>query len=149
VWRNARDRAGCAPNARSKWQFAELSLSRDSMRAVISPLQWMRAVERSAGSADRSWWTAQPQSANVPFGICNENSSEEGVIMAYDSHIRAAEFHELAAHAHRAAAVQHGKQDHFTGNEHSRQAMEHANKAHQATLEAFAQSAELAKSHSK
>jgi len=68
--------------------------------------------------------------------------------MAYDSHIRAAEFHELAAHAHR-AAVQHGKQDHFTGNEHSRQAMEHANKAHQATLEAFAQSAELAKSHPK
>jgi hypothetical protein len=27
--------------------------------------------------------------------------------------------------------------------------MEHANKAHQATLEAFAQSAELAKQHSK
>jgi hypothetical protein len=27
--------------------------------------------------------------------------------------------------------------------------MEHANKAHQATLEAFAQSAELAKAHSK
>jgi hypothetical protein len=27
--------------------------------------------------------------------------------------------------------------------------MEHANKAHQATLEAFAQSAELAKSHPK
>jgi hypothetical protein len=55
----------------------------------------------------------------------------------------------MAAHAHRAAAVHHGKQDHFTGNEHSRQAMEHANKAHQATLEAFAQSAELAKSHPK
>jgi hypothetical protein len=69
--------------------------------------------------------------------------------MAYDSHIRAAEFHELAAHAHRAAAAQHGKQDHFTGNEHSRQAMEDANKAHQATLEAFAKSAELAKQHPK
>ena len=69
--------------------------------------------------------------------------------MNYDSHQRAAEFHEMAAHAHRAAAVSHGKQDHFTGNELSRQAMEHASKAHQATLEAFAQSAELAKSHPK
>ena len=69
--------------------------------------------------------------------------------MNYDSHQRAAEFHEMAAHAHRAAAVSHGKQDHYTGNEHSRQAMAHANKAHQATLEAFAQSAELAKAHSK
>jgi hypothetical protein len=81
--------------------------------------------------------------------IADEHSSEEGAIMNYDSHQRAAEFHEMAAHAHRAAAVSHGKQDHFTGNEDSRQAMEHANKAHQATLEAFAQSAELAKAHTK
>ncbi len=69
--------------------------------------------------------------------------------MNYDSHYRAAELHEMAAHAHRAAAAHHDKQDHLTGNEHSRQAMEHANKAHQATLEAFAQSAELAKARSK
>jgi hypothetical protein len=96
-----------------------------------------------------SRWTAHPQRANVAFDFAAELSAEEGAIMAYDSHIRAAEFHELAAHAHRAAAVQHGKQDHITGNEHSRQAMEHANKAHQATLEAFAQSAVLAKSQAK
>src|SRR5277367_3505175 len=94
-------------------------------------------------------WTAQPQSANVAVGATEDHSSSEGAIMNYDSHQRAAEFHEMAAHAHRAAAVHHNKQDHFTGNEHSRQAMEHANKAHQATLEAFAQSAELAKAHSK
>jgi dsRNA-specific ribonuclease len=94
-------------------------------------------------------WTPQPQSANVAPALTEVLSSEEGAIMNYDSHQRAAEFHEMAAHAHRAAAVSHGKQDHFTGNEHSRQAMEHANKAHQATLEAFAQSAELAKAHSK
>jgi hypothetical protein len=96
-----------------------------------------------------SRWTAKPQSVNVAEVPTEEFSSEEGAIMNYDSHQRAAEFHEMAAHAHRAAAVHHGKQDHLTGNEHSRQAMEHANKAHQATLEAFAQSAELAKSHPK
>jgi len=43
--------------------------------------------------------------------------------MPNDSHQRAAEFHELAAHAHRAAAVRHGKEDHQTGHEHSKQAM--------------------------
>jgi hypothetical protein len=106
------------------------------------------AVEASAtGRLCR--WTPQHQSANVAWGFAEELSSGEGAIMNYDSHQRAAEFHEMAAHAHRAAAVSHGKQDHYTGNEHSRQAMEHANKAHQATLEAFAQSAELAKAHSK
>jgi hypothetical protein len=35
----------------------------------------------------------------------------------------------MAAHAHRAAAAHHGKEDHLTGHEHSRQAMEHATKA--------------------
>jgi hypothetical protein len=85
----------------------------------------------------------------VGFGIAANLSSEEGAIMNYDSHQRAAEFHEMAAHAHRAAAAHHDKQDHLTGNEHSRRAMEHANKAHQATLDAFAESAELAKKHSK
>ena len=44
--------------------------------------------------------------------------------MPRDSHQRAAEFHEMAAHAHRAAA-HHDKEDHLTGHEHSRQAMEH------------------------
>jgi hypothetical protein len=49
--------------------------------------------------------------------------------MPDQSHQRAAEFHELAAHAHRAAAASHDKGDHLTGHEHSKQALEHANKA--------------------
>ena len=107
------------------------------------------AAVAQSGTARPCRWTLRPQSVNVAEVPTEDISSGEGAIMNYDSHQRAAEFHEMAAHAHRAAAVHHGKQDHLTGNEHSRQAMEHANKAHQATLEAFAQSAELAKSHPK
>jgi hypothetical protein len=65
--------------------------------------------------------------------------------MPNDSHRRAAEFHEQAAHAHRAAAVHHGKEDHLTGHELSRQAMEHATKAFKASQEAHEQSAIFAK----
>lgn len=61
--------------------------------------------------------------------------------MSYDAHRRAAEFHEQAAHAHRAAAVHHGKEDHLSGHELSRQAMEHATKAFHASQEAHEQSA--------
>ncbi|HEY0702143.1 MAG TPA: hypothetical protein VGD60_05190 [Candidatus Acidoferrales bacterium] len=57
---------------------------------------------------------------------------------------RAAEFHELAAHAHRAAAAHHDKSDHLTGHESARQAMEHANKAHEASQLAFAESQKAA-----
>jgi hypothetical protein len=60
--------------------------------------------------------------------------------MPQDSHQRAAEFHELAAHAHRAAAVHHGKGDHLTGHELSKQAMEHANKAFKFSQEAHQKS---------
>jgi hypothetical protein len=35
----------------------------------------------------------------------------------------------LAAHAHQAAAAHHGKEDHLTAHEQSRQAMEYASKA--------------------
>ncbi len=38
----------------------------------------------------------------------------------YENHQRAAELHDLAAHADRAAEVQHGKEDHESGQEHSR-----------------------------
>jgi hypothetical protein len=64
-----------------------------------------------------------------------------GNAMPYDSHQRAAEFHELAAHAHRAAAVHHGKEDHLTGHELSKQALEHACKALQWSQEAHKKSA--------
>ena len=42
---------------------------------------------------------------------------------------RAAELHDGAAHAHR-VAEQQGKQEHLTGHEHSRQALEHSQDAH-------------------
>jgi hypothetical protein len=50
----------------------------------------------------------------------------------YENHQRAAELHDLAAHAHR-AAEQHGKQEHETGHELSRQALEHSQAAHRQT----------------
>ena len=43
----------------------------------------------------------------------------------YENHQQAAELHDGAAHAHR-VAEQQGKQDHLTGHEHSRQALEHS-----------------------
>ena len=52
-------------------------------------------------------------------------------VMPKDSHQRAAEFHDRAAHAHRVAAVHQQKEDHVTGHEHSRQAMEHSAKAYE------------------
>ena len=42
----------------------------------------------------------------------------------------AAEHRDLAAHAHRAGAEHRGKEDHLTGHESSRQALEHSNKAY-------------------
>jgi len=50
----------------------------------------------------------------------------------YENHQRAAELHDAAAHAHR-VAEQHGKQDHLSGHEHSRQALEDSHDAHQHT----------------
>ena len=55
----------------------------------------------------------------------------------YENHQRAAELHDGAAHAHR-VAEQHGKQDHLTGHELSRQALEHSQDAHQHTRTAAA-----------
>jgi hypothetical protein len=42
----------------------------------------------------------------------------------------AAEHRDLAAHAHQAGAESHGKEDHLTGHEISRQALEHSNQAY-------------------
>ena len=50
--------------------------------------------------------------------------------MPQSSHDRAAELHNLAAHAHQAAATAHGKGDHLSAHELSRQAEEHSRKAH-------------------
>ena len=51
--------------------------------------------------------------------------------MQNESHQRAAEFQDLAACAHRSTSAHHGKQDHLSAQDHSRQALEHANKAYQ------------------
>lgn len=48
-------------------------------------------------------------------------------------HQRAAEMHDAAVHAHTVAAQAHEKEDHLTGHEHSRQALEYSGKAHQQT----------------
>jgi hypothetical protein len=50
----------------------------------------------------------------------------------YENHQRAAELHDNAAHAHRVAA-QNDQQEHLTGHEHSRQALEHSQAAHRLT----------------
>jgi hypothetical protein len=46
----------------------------------------------------------------------------------YENHQRSAELHDGAAHAHR-VAEQQGQQDHLTGHEHTRQALEHSHDA--------------------
>lgn len=48
----------------------------------------------------------------------------------YENHQRAEELHDQAAHAHRSAAETHEKQDHPTGQEQSRQALEHSQPDH-------------------
>jgi hypothetical protein len=48
----------------------------------------------------------------------------------YENRQQAAEIHDGAAHAH-CVAEQQGKQDHLTEHEHSRQALEHAQRARQ------------------
>ncbi len=50
--------------------------------------------------------------------------------MSQRDHERAAELHNLAAHAHTAAAVAHGKGDHLSARELSKQAHEHSANAH-------------------
>ena len=48
-----------------------------------------------------------------------------------DWHRQAAEFHDLAAHAHRVAAAHQEQQDHRTGHELSKLAMEYSAKAYE------------------
>jgi len=69
--------------------------------------------------------------------------------MPQNSHYRAAELHEQAAHAHRAAAVHHGKEDHLTGHELSRQALEHANMAFKGSQEAHEKSGQASSKEKK
>ena len=54
------------------------------------------------------------------------NHSNNNRTAQYENHQRAAELHDTAAHAHRIAAVAHEKQDHPSGHERSRKALEHS-----------------------
>ena len=49
----------------------------------------------------------------------------------HQSQQKAAEYHNPASHARVTAAQGHEKEDHLTGHEHSRQALEHTNKNYQ------------------
>ena len=55
--------------------------------------------------------------------------------MPQSPHDRVAELHNLAAHAHQAAATAHGKGDHLTAHELSKQALERSTHAHQLSKE--------------
>jgi len=55
--------------------------------------------------------------------------------MPQSPHNRIAELHNLAAHTHAAAAVAHGKGDHLSGHELSKQALEHSMNAHKLSEE--------------
>jgi hypothetical protein len=55
----------------------------------------------------------------------------------------------LAAHAHQAAAAHHGKEDHLTAHEQSRQAMEYASKAFEFSKQAHDESSVIFKKHEK
>jgi hypothetical protein len=56
----------------------------------------------------------------------------------YENHQRAAELHNGAAHAHLVAAAAREKQEHLSGHEQSRQALEHSHEAHQHTKQVLA-----------
>jgi len=45
-----------------------------------------------------------------------------------ESHQIATEHHDLASHAHSVGVEDHGKEDHLTGHERSRLALEHSNR---------------------
>jgi hypothetical protein len=60
-------------------------------------------------------------------------------------HDRAVEIHNLAAHAHAAAAVAHGKGDHLTAHELTKQAREHSMNALKLTEELVAEHAKSSK----
>jgi hypothetical protein len=56
----------------------------------------------------------------------------------YENHQQAVELQDGAAHAHR-VAEQHGKQDHLTGHEHSRQALDQDRDANRHSQTALAE----------
>jgi hypothetical protein len=68
--------------------------------------------------------------------------------MPTSPHNRIAELHNLAAHAHAAAAVAHGKADHLTAHDLSKQALEHSMNAHKLSQELATKNAKPDKAQS-
>lgn len=65
--------------------------------------------------------------------------------MPQSTHDRVAELHNLAAHAHSAAATAHGKGDHLTAHELSKQALEQSRNAHRHSEELVGAAAKTGK----
>ena len=65
--------------------------------------------------------------------------------MSQNPHQRLTELHNLAAHAHEAAAAAHGKGDHLTAHELTKQALEHSGNAHRLSEELEAESGKSSK----
>jgi hypothetical protein len=59
--------------------------------------------------------------------------------MPQSTHDRISELHNLAAHAHASAAAAHGKDDHLTAHELSKQALEYSQNAYQLSEELVAE----------
>jgi hypothetical protein len=95
-------------------------------------------------------WHAQRalENADRAYELAKEDENKSGQIGSlemstryndgshYENHQRAAELHDNAAHAHRSAAETHEKQDHETGHELSRQALENSQKPSEETGQA-------------
>ena len=67
--------------------------------------------------------------AFVCFGAAG-GATRALVMVMHESQQIAAEHRDLAAHAHRSGAEHHGKEDHLTGHESSRQDLEHGSNAY-------------------
>lgn len=109
----------------------------DQLRVASLPA----SIYRPAESLRRRLWTGGKR-LMVPRCVGIQSQREKTV--PNDSHQRAAEFHELAAHAHRVAAVHHGKEDHLTAHELSKQALDHAKRALEWSEKAHRESAQAA-----
>jgi hypothetical protein len=76
--------------------------------------------------------TVGPRRAWAESGKPKHTLFSGGEIMQgshYENHQQAAELHNLAAHAH-GAGEEHGKQEHLTGHERTRQTLEHSQESH-------------------
>jgi len=94
----------------------------------ITPTSLPNPLKPKPGLSGPTRPVASDRDSKAVFLIrCIEGSKEN--IMSPSPHTRVAELHNLAAHAHADAAVAHGKGDHLTAHELSKQALEHSRNA--------------------